>query len=262
MEKIILNDSEIKYLKKLGEGSGGVVYLLDDETAVKCYSQGHLKHENYENKFAKLDKLRTLNLDNFITPKNLVYNDENIFKGFTMNYQPSDSDLFDYFRSSKYTLDQKIDKFKKLENLVKKAHEQGITLVDTHFWNFLVHNDEIKVIDTDAFKVGLLKEDFEPPFYCHYYKENISNIIDSNLDKFSLGIHLLNLLSNGSFNSTFMLFFNTSYNYLYNYILLLDTDPMFKEFLYELVSDSKQKIYFDDNIDLISSSKSFIKSKI
>ena len=261
MEKLVLDDLEIKRLKMLGEGSEGRVYLYND-SALKYYHTARLKRENYENKLAKITELNKMNLDNYILPKGLVYNKDDQFRGFTMNYQPSDIDMYDYLSSSEYTLDQKIEKIKKLEELIKKAHKLNMTLVDTNLWNFLVYGDEIKIIDTDTYKIGSLNHDFEPPFYCKYYKAKISTNIDPNLDKFSLGVHLLHLLSGGSFDKLFMLYYNTSFNYLYNYILLLDVDPIFKEFLFELASDSKEKLYFDDNIDLLSSSNSFIKSKM
>lgn len=261
MKKIVLDDLEIKKLKMLGEGSEGTVYMYNDD-ALKYYNNAHLRRENFENKIAKLDLLNQLDLNNYILPKELVYNHNDMFKGFTMEYQPSDIDMLDFFCSTNYTLDQKIEKFKKLEALIKKAHELNITLVDTNLWNFLIYDDEVKIIDTDSYKVDTLNHDFEPPFYCKYYSEKISTDIDPNLDKFSLGIHLLHALSNGKFDKIFMLYYNTSFNYLYNYILLLEIDPILKEFLFELVSDSKEKLYFEDNIELLSSSNSFIKTKM
>lgn len=261
MEKIVLDELYIKKLKMLGEGSEGTVYLYNDN-ALKYYNQWHLRRENFDNKLAKLHELSKMNLDNYVLPKDLVYNENDKLRGFTMNYQPSDTDMFDYMRSDKYSLDQKIELIKKLEKLIKKAHEKNMTLVDTHFWNFLIYGNDVKIIDTDTYKIGSLNHDFEPPLYCKYYMDKINEKIDPNLDKFSLGIHLLNTLSNGVFSNSFMLYYNTSFDYLHNYVLLLDVNPVFKEFLFELISDSKEKLYFDDNIDLISSSDSFIKSKM
>jgi hypothetical protein len=261
MEKLILSDKEICNLKELGHGSEGTVFLYDD-LAIKYYNRMQMSTECMENKIGKIERLSEKTLDDFALPKDAIYNSNGELKGYSMKYYKSESDMQDYMLSNNYSLDQKIEKLKKLEKLIKNAHEQGITLVDTHFWNFLLVDDEIKIVDTDNYKVDNYKHDIEPAYFCRYFRDKISFITDSDIDKFTFGIHIINLLSNGYFYQDFTLAYNTlPYDYVVTYITMLDIDPRLRDFLFDLVSNNKEKKYFNEYLDMLSSSESFIKSK-
>lgn len=261
MEKLILSDKEIYNLKELGHGSEGTVFLYDD-LAIKYYNRMQMSTECMENKIGKIERLSEKTLDDFALPKDAIYNSNGELKGYSMKYYKSESDMQDYMLSNNYSLDQKIEKLKKLEKLIKNAHEQGITLVDTYFWNFLLVDDEIKIVDTDNYKVDNYKHDIEPVYFCRYFRDKISFMTDSDIDKFTFGIHIINLLSNGYFYQDFTLAYNTlPYDYVVTYITLLDIDPRLRDFLFDLVSNNKEKKYFNEHLEMLSSSESFIKSK-
>lgn len=261
MDRLVLSDKEIKHLKKLGCGSEGTVFLYDD-LALKYYNRMPMNNQCRDNKIGKINELSEMKLEDYALPKDAVYNNKGEFKGYTMNYYKSDTDMHEYISSKNYSLDQKIEKLKYLEKLIKNAHIQGITLVDTHFWNFLLVDDELKIVDTDNYKVSDFKHDIEPPYYCTYFRDKISYMTDSDIDKFTFGIHIIDLLSNGHFFQDFMLAYNTlPYDYVVTYITVLDIDPRLRDFLLDLVSNKKEKQYFNEHLDLLSSSGSFIKAK-
>ena len=113
------------------------------------------------------------------------------------------------------------------------------------------------MLDTDSYKVKQYKNDFEPHYYYDFYSKEISENIDSNLDKFQIGVHVLSYLTDNQFNKEELLKYPT--DYLTRYIKSLDMPNETKDFFYELTSPSKEKKYIDNNLDNLSSSKSFLK---
>ena len=77
------------------------------------------------------------------------------------------------------------------------------------------------------------------------------------MDKFQIGVHVLSYLTDNQFNKEELLKYPT--DYLTRYIKSLDMPNEIKDFFYELTSPSKEKKYIDNNLDNLSSSKSFLK---
>ena len=257
MEERKVNYGELKHNKLIGKGSEARVYLKDN-MAIKAFNQNGMKKEEMDNKINKIKELSKMDMDNFLLPKELVYTFKNKFIGYSMDYVEALMDMDDLMQSKNYTLDKKIEMLKKLENNIKCAHKNDIVLVDDFFWNFLVTEDNtIYMVDTDSYKVKQYKNDFEPHYYYDFYSKEISKNIDANLDKFQIGVHVLSYLTDHQFNKEELLKYPT--NYLTRYIKSLDMPNEIKDFFYELTSPSKEKKYIDNNLDNLSSSKSFLK---
>lgn len=257
MEERKVNYGELKHNKLIGKGSEARVYLKDN-MAIKAFNQNGMKKEEMNNKINKIKELSKMNMDNFLLPKELVYTFKNKFVGYSMDYVNALMDMHDLMKSKEYTLDKKIEMLKKLETNIKCAHKNDIVLVDDFFWNFLVTEDDtIYMVDTDSYKVKQYKNDFEPHYYYDFYSKEISENIDANLDKFQIGVHVLSYLTDNQFDKEELLKYPT--NYLTRYIKSLDMPNEIKDFFYELTSPSKEKKYIDNNLDNLSSSKSFLK---
>lgn len=248
---------KIKKLKLIGEGSEAKVYQ-DGDNALKIYNGYKMKSADFQNKMNKILLLSELNLENFLLPKDLIFTKKLKFVGYSMDKINSKYDMKDLMESNKISLDTKIEKLKQLENNIKEAHKNNIVLIDGNFWNFLLYDDLVFMADTDSYKVKQFKEDFLPPFFCNYYQKKVNGELDSNLDKFQFGINILSYLTDGLFDRSQMIEYPNN-DYLEKYIESLDMPKEIKEFFQELTSSSKEKMYIDNNLDNLSSSKCFVK---
>ena len=95
MDKIILNVRDIRKLNLIGEGSESYVYDYLGQ-ALKLFSSRFITEEKIDNKINKIEKLKELNLDNFVIPHTLVKNDDNKTIGYIMEKIDYEYDLFDF----------------------------------------------------------------------------------------------------------------------------------------------------------------------
>ena len=255
MNKIIISDNEISYSNLIGVGSEGRVF--------KYYNQAlKLFYKPTENKLNKLKVLSELNIKNFVMPNQLVFDQYNNFSGFTMPLINLSSDKNLEVRIKNLnTLKEKIYYLKKQEELIKRAHENNIILVDLNPKNFIIDkNDNLITIDTDNYIVNEYKNDIFPTYFYDYYRSKVSNNIDNNIDKLSYTLYLLYMLALERYNSSKLLYYNDD-DYIEKYVESLDITSNIKEKILINVSDSKDKVYFDDTIFELESEESFIKCK-
>lgn len=255
MNKIIISDNEISYSNLIGVGSEGRVFKYDNQ-ALKLF------YKPTENKLNKLKILSELNIKNFVMPNQLVFDQYNNFSGFTMPLINLSSDKNLEVRIKNLnTLKEKIYYLKKQEELIKRAHENNIILVDLNPKNFIIDkNDNLIAIDTDNYIVNEYKNDIFPTYFYDYYRSKVSQDIDNNIDKLSYTLYLLYMLALERYNSSKLLYYNDD-DYIEKYVESLDITSNVKEKILINVSDSKDKVYFDDTIFELESEESFIKCK-
>ncbi len=255
MDKIIISDNELSYSNLIGMGSEGRVFKYDRE-ALKLF------YQPTENKLNKLKVLSQLNIKDFVLPKKLVFDQYNNFSGFTMPLINLSSDKNLEVRIKNLnTLKEKIYYLKKQEELIKRAHENNLILIDLNPKNFIIDkNDNLIAIDTDNYIVNEYKNDIFPTYFYDYYTSKVSHNIDNNIDKLSYTLYLLYMLALERYNSSKLLYYNND-DYIEKYVESLDITLNIKEKILINVSDSKDKVYLDDTIDELESESSFIKCK-
>ena len=206
--------------------------------------------------------MNQLDIKDFVMPKKLVFDQHNNFSGFTMPLINLSNDKNLEVRIKNLnTLKEKIYYLKKQEELIKRAHENNLILIDLNPKNFIIDkNDNLIAIDTDNYIVNEYKNDIFPTYFYEYYTSKVSHNIDNNIDKLSYTLYLLYMLALERYNSSKLLYYNND-DYIEKYVESLDITLNIKEKILINVSDSKDKVYLDDTIDELESESSFIKCK-
>lgn len=237
-------------VRLIGEGSEGTIYQYEDY-ALKYF----LDYSTLKNKVKKINKLKNLKLDNFCFPIDFVTNNTAII-GYYMKFIDTRLSMNKFFETA--SLDEKIKFLKLQEELVKRAHQNNITICDLNLFNFLIDNEKLYAIDTDNYKIGNLENDIIPDLYGPYYFNKINNKVDENFDKFALTVNFLSCLKE-DFYPEMLYIQRDSFDYLEEYINELNVPRELKDFLYYQISSNEQKEFLGNNIDLVSSNKRFIK---
>ncbi|MEG1146569.1 MAG: hypothetical protein RSE21_03970 [Bacilli bacterium] len=255
MDKIIVPDKKLNIENYITDGSEGTIYEYNNKV-IKIFFRDN---DNFSNKHKKIEILSKMELDNFIFPKKLVYNKNEEFIGYMMEKVNFRYNNIQSAIDNSETLKEKIEILKKLENMIKKAHEKNIVLVDLNFYNFLIGWDnEIYAVDTDNYNILGYKHDLNPTFYYRHYIYKVSKEITSDIDKMSFAINLLYLLCKERINRNCFTATFKSYDYDKVFISSLDIDNELKEKLFCSLSDSLNKPYIGDSLDLLNENDSFI----
>ena len=238
----------------IGCGAEGRVFLLENGDACKIFYDG----TQIENKIKKLKFIKDLEMYNIANPKEIVTMDKKIV-GYTMDYILYDDKLNRYLESD-HPLDYKIEYLKQLEDLMKELHFNNITMVDTMYHNFLISNENLYGIDVDNYYVNGLKNNVAPFAVYDLYIDNVSTKINSDLDKFYNLIFMLHHLFENSFELETIY---KNYDYLKKFVNSLIITKNLKELFLEILSDSVNKPYLEDEIDeLLEYDDTYIKRKI
>lgn len=238
-------------------GSEGVVYRFEDY-AIKLFKK--VKGEEFMK--AKEKKVRALmenEIEGFIKPIDLIYDEDNNFAGYAMEYVESKGDVADmcYKFGEHHRLDKKIEYLLKVEELIKKAHSLGYILNDVAIWNFLVkNNDEVIGIDVDNFQFGEYQSETTPSYYLPYY-EGLCNTKgrNENSDKFSFGLFAIQSLIQYTFNNETLDYYRGNTYYLECYFKSLDISSEAKDELFELISPNPEKEWIGKTLEKISTNK-------
>ncbi len=145
--------SNISLFQKGGEG---VVYKYGNNKLIKIYHKNEMD-KNQEKKIRSLIGLK--NCNNVMFPKEIVYNKNNQFIGYTMDLVKNSETLDSYLRGiigKKYN-PTRLDLVKiciRISEIAKNLHSQGIFIGDWNLKNILINplTFEINFIDTDSFQ--------------------------------------------------------------------------------------------------------------
>lgn len=238
-------------------GSEGAVYRFEDY-AIKLFKK--VKGEEFmKQKEEKVKALLKNEINGFVNPIDLVYDEKGNFSGYAMDYVESKGDVADmcYKFGEQYKLDKKIEFLLKVEELIKKAHSQGYIMNDVAIWNFLVKsNDEVVGIDIDNFQFNNYKSETTPSFYLPYYQGLCnSEGRDENSDKFSFGIYAIQSLMKYPFNNETLDYYRGNTDYLRIYFSRLDIPEEARDELYELISTNPKKEWIGKTLEKMSSDK-------
>lgn len=184
-----VNYKSLKLVKKITQGSSSNIYLTSDGQILKMFTSSSFTY--IKDREETLKKIMELDIPEVIKPKKLVYYD-GMFVGYIMEYLPDGEDL--WTAREKYNFEDKIDKIKEIEAVMKKLHENKVYICDLNPNNiFFNSKGNIKLIDCDAFVVknniinlgGLTK-----------YRDPYNKIVSEQTDLYAFAITVLELLTN------------------------------------------------------------------
>ncbi len=250
LERILRNENLI------GHGAESLVYRFDSDKVFK-YLINPTK-----NKINKITALSMLNIPNFVFPEELVYNEKGQPIGYIMDQVSVDaSKSIDNKAMQLQTIADKIELFKKQENLLKAAHNNDLIMVDFNYRNFLIDQlQNVVAIDTDNYFYKEFPNDINPALYYDYYIDKVSEKITPDLDKMSFTLNALYLLTGGIFSRNAMQYYSDD-EYIEDIINELAIPKSARELLLELVSDSTNKPYINNDLDCLKSEQKYIKKK-
>ena len=264
MKEILMKDKEEKKLVKVAAGSEGIIYEYNDEIYKRFYD---VEPRIIANKTKKIEKIDNLNIDFLVKANNIVLDKRMNPKGYTMEKINYDHTMYWCLKDDRMSLNTKISYLKQLQEKVKTLHKQGITVGDFNMANFLFENrtDNLKFIDIDNYGIDGLKSDIKPDVLQPYYDNKINDGNDENFDKFSFAIMAIRLLTPQEKNrfEWEMLRLKNGFDrdYLKDVLIPgLDVDKQVKEYLYHIISNDKQKEYFND-LDKLKTKDSFLRMK-
>ena len=188
----ILPDSidykNLKLIKKIASGRSGNIYLTQDGRILKMFTSTSFTYIKDREETIKV--IKNLDVDEIVKPKNLVYYD-GIFVGSIMEYLPDGNSLL--ANSEKYSFEEKIDKLKLIEDVMRKLHKKHIYICDLNPDNiFFDKNGNVKLIDCDAFVV---KENAINNEVANKYKDPFNKIVSEKTDLYAFAITALQLLT-------------------------------------------------------------------
>ena len=239
----MLDKKDLSLYTRVGSGAEGIVYDIGNNKVAKIFNKIDL------DKMEKIYELKNLKINNFIFPKEIISND-----GLPVGYTMEKINELKTLKKEMFflSINQKMKYLKKLENNMKKAHQNDIVIVDFNYDNFIPSNNELLMIDTDNYTCKKYPTNIYPMLY-DFYINKVENKVTPNLDKFIFTLKLLD----SAFDKPVI-------RYLYNledYIERLPIDKETQEFLKMQLSDSKQKEYFNNYFESFKSEKRKLKLK-
>ena len=239
----MLDKKDLFLYAPIGSGVEGLVYDIGNNKVAKIFNKIDL------DKMEKIYELKNLKINNFIFPKEIISND-----GLPVGYTMEKINELKTLKKEMFflSINQKMKYLKKLENNMKKAHQNDIVIVDFNYDNFIPSNNELLMIDTDNYTCKKYPTNIYPMLY-DFYINKVENKVTPNLDKFIFTLKLLDSVGD-----------KPVIRYLYNledYIERLPIDKETQEFLKMQLSDSKQKEYFNNYFESFKSEKRKLKLK-
>lgn len=177
----------LKLVKKIASGRSGNIYLTQDGRILKMFTSTSFTYVKDREETLKF--IKGINEPAVVKPKHLVYYD-GVFVGYIMEYLPEGEPLWS--RSSNYSFEQKIDKIKAIEEVIKRLHKKHIYVCDLNPDNiFFDKNGEVKIIDCDAFVV---KDNVINTETDLKYRDSLNRIVSEKTDLYAFAITTLQLL--------------------------------------------------------------------
>ncbi len=188
----------------ISSGHEAEFFALEKGTGLKIFSFGDRVQRTLPNKIQKIEKLSELQIPGVALPRDIVYDENGCFIGYTMEFVRTNKNIpsLAVAINSDLSVAEKIAFYRKLEAIVILLHQYEINLVDTNPANFLItESNEVMLVDTDGYKYGLHPHDITPPYFAGYYRNKTGDMSLKYVDEFSLAIRLLELILYG-FSST------------------------------------------------------------
>lgn len=264
MNEILIKDRQEGKLERVASGSEGTIFKYNDMLYKRF---DNVRPTIKANKIEKVTKLQNLNIDFLVNVDSIVLDQKMNPKGYTMEKINYTQNMYTCLTDEHMSLNTKVLYLKQLQEKIKNLHNKGVTLGDLNMSNFLFDNrtDNLKFIDIDNYAIDGLKSDIKPDVLEPYYDKKINDGNEENFDKFSFAIMAIRLLTPQERNRFEWEMLKVKNGLTKDYlketlIPALKVDPIVKEYLYHIISNDKQKEYFND-LDKLKSKESFLKVK-
>ena len=241
-------------MRNIASGHEGTIYQINETEVIKQIFRPT------PNKMAKINHLMQYQIENFHFPK-AIYNGANFQNSaYLMDLVQNQTHKNMQKAIEDQSVTVKINYFKQLEANLKKAHQDGISVIDLNLSNFIPTENGLKMVDTDNYHLDNYPIDAIPINYYYYFIAKVSDKITPEIDKFSFALKLLDSLID------IPIYYLTVKNNvikdpLEDLIKRLEVDAIFKEYLLQAISDSETREYAGDILDLVTSDKQYIKYK-
>ncbi len=177
----------LKIIKKIAQGRSGNIYLTDDGRILKMFTSTSFTY--IKDREETLRYIKNLDIQEIVKPKNLVYYD-GVFIGYIMEYLPDGEDLC--LKSKSYSFEQKIDKIKAIEEVMRKLHKEQVYICDLNPDNiFFDSSGKVKIIDCDAF---VIKKNVINNEVVQKYRDPIYKIVSEKTDLYAFTVTILQFL--------------------------------------------------------------------
>ena len=179
----------LKLVRKITTGRDGNIYLTSDNRILKMFTSNSFTF--IKDREETLKSLKKMDLPEVVKPKNLVYYD-GIFVGYIMDYLPEGDSLNS--KLNELSFEEKIDKIKEIEDVVRSLHKKNIYVCDLNLDNmFFDKNGKITLIDCDSFVV---KNNVINTMVANKYKDPKNKIVSEKSDLYAFAVRTLEILFN------------------------------------------------------------------
>ena len=179
----------LKLVRKITTGRDGNIYLTSDNRILKMFTSNSFTF--IKDREETLKSLKKMDLPEVVKPKNLVYYD-GIFVGYIMDYLPEGDSLNS--KLNELSFEEKIDKIKEIEDVVRSLHKKNIYVCDLNLDNmFFDKNGKITLIDCDSFVV---KNNVINTMVANKYKDPKNKIVSEKSDLYAFAVTTLEILFN------------------------------------------------------------------
>lgn len=257
MDDIIVKRDNLRKYKLLGCGGEGDVYQYNRKTAIKLF-EPFSHRERLPQKYQKIEKMTELEDPSFCFPKGFVRYEDGSLQGYYMDRVISDDEYqdFDDFRIciDRNRVFKTLDKAGKA---IKRIHSKNVIIGDLRPFNILVdQNGNPIFVDTDNYAYDGYGFDIvgcEMGLYERLYRKKISRIDN---DRF-----LYCLLCLMYFGLDYKIYSRRDIAYYQKMIAIMKADKEVKELIWEILSDSSNKPYFDDVLKMLDPNKELFSNE-
>lgn len=177
---------DLKLLKKIASGRSGNIYLTQDGRILKMFTSNSFTY--IKDREETLKYVKSLDIDEIVKPKNLVYYD-GIFVGYIMEYLPEGEALWN--NAMNYSFEEKINRIKEIERIMKKLHEKHVFVCDLNPDNIFFNKEgKVRLIDCDSF---VIKENVINNETYMKYRDPHNRIVSEKTDLYAFAVTTLQL---------------------------------------------------------------------
>lgn len=177
----------LKLVKKIAAGKTGNIYLTQDGRILKMFTSTSFTYVKDREETLKF--IKNIDSTEVVKPKHLVYYD-GVFVGYIMEYLPEGQPI--WTKSKDYSFEQKLEKIKAIEAVMRKLHKKHIYICDLDPNNiFFDKNGNVKLIGCDSFVV---KDNVINTEVDIKYRDPLNRIVSEKTDLYAFAITSLQLL--------------------------------------------------------------------